>query len=269
VRKFLLILLVALFWTDLFATDNFHVGARSAGMANAGVFLRDIWSSHHNQAGLAYLTKPSLGFYFEQRFAQKELSMTSVAGALPLFNGTAGINLAYWGYEKFNTSKFGFSFSKQLGTVFSAGIQLDYFNTYLAEDVGNKGTVLAEAGLLAQPVPNFFIGAHIYNPTRARLADYNDERLPTILRFGMGYNFADKLLIGLETEKNITEKAIFKTGLEYKYLEKLYLRAGISTNPIISSFGIGYKLKDLAVDLAFSRHDILGLIPHFSVNYSF
>lgn len=251
------------------AIENDPVGARSAGMANASVVLNDIWSAHHNQAGMAFFEKPVAGFYFERRFSQKELSLASVAGAYPVFNGVLGFNLTYWGYENFNTTKFAVSFSKKLGERFSAGIQFDYLNTYLSEEYGNKGSVIAEAGIRAEPIDNLFIGAHIYNPTRAKLAEYDDERLPTIMRLGIGYRFSEQVLITLETEKNINEKIVFKTGLEYKYMEKLFLRVGVATDPVINTFGLGYAINNIIVDLAFSRHPDLGYIPHFSVNYSF
>ncbi len=267
--KYLFLTFLVVLISNCYATDNWPVGARSAGMANASVVLNDIWSAHHNQAGLAFFENPQLGLYFERRFAQKELSLASVAGAYPVWNGVIGFNLTYWGYEKYNTSKIAVSFSKKLGERFAAGLQFDYFNTYLSEEYGNKGSVIAEAGIRAEPLDNLIIGAHIYNPTRAKLAEYDDERLPTILRIGMGYIFSDNVLINVETEKHIDEKIVFRTGIEYKYMEKLFLRIGIANNPVLSTFGLGYMLNNITVDLAFSRHPDLGHIPHFSVNYKF
>lgn len=269
VFKYIIVIFLAGIFSRSLAVENYPVGARSAGMANASVVLNDIWSAYHNQAGMAFFENPVVGFYFERRFSQKELSLASVAGAYPVLNGVIGLNLTYWGYENFSTSKFAVSFSKKLGERFSAGMQFDYVNTYLSEEYGNKGSVIAEAGIRAEPIDNLFIGAHIYNPTRAKLAYYDDERLPTIMRLGMGYRFSEQVLINLETEKNINEKIVFKTGLEYKYMEKLFLRIGVASDPVISTFGLGYAMNNIIVDLAFSRHPDLGQIPHFSVNYSF
>ncbi|NOZ46139.1 MAG: hypothetical protein GXO79_05080 [Chlorobi bacterium] len=250
-------------------TENFPTGARSAGMANASVVLKDIWSVQHNQAGLAYIKTPELGLYYENRFQIKELSLTSLVFAYPVINGVFGLNLTHWGYSKFNTTKVGLSFAKSFSKTFSAGIQLDYFNTYFTEEYGNRGSVVVEAGIRAEPVENLIIGAHIYNPTRAKLAIYDDERLPTILRLGIGYRFSDNVLMTIETQKGLVEKIVFKTGIEYFFANKLYLRAGIASEPVSNTFGIGYVLKNLNIDLAFSRHQVFGLGPHFSVNYSF
>lgn len=254
---------------QLLAIENYPVGARSAGMANASVILNDVWSIHHNQAGLAFLQRPVAGFFFENRFAIQELSLTSFALGYPVWNGVAGFNLTYWGFEKFNTTKFGIAFSKKLGDKISAGIQLDYFNTYLSEEYGNKGSLLAELGIRVEPISNFIIAAHFYNLTRVKFIDYNDERLPTIFRLGMGYNFSDKLLVSLENEKNLTDEMIIKIGFEYKFDERFYIRAGIASEPILNTFGFGYLFKNLSINMAFSRHQILGLIPHFSVDYKF
>jgi len=238
-------------------------------MAGSSVILSDVWSVHHNQAGLAFLNRPVVGLYFENRFLIEELSLTSLAAAYPVWNGVAGFNLTYWGFENFNTTKIGVSFSKKLSDKLSIGAQLDYFNTYLSEEYGNKGSLIAELGILAEPVSNLFIGAHIYNPTRTKIAEYDDERLPTILRTGLGYKFNDQLIVSIETEKDLVNPIIFKTGAEYKFADKFYLRAGISTDPVYSTFGFKYLLKNLSIDLAFSMHQVLGLAPHFSVDYSF
>ena len=268
--KILLYIVVGLFVQTSFAgTDNNPVGARAAGMANSAVVLKDIWSVNHNQAGVAYLTKPTVGLYFENRFLIQELSLASLAVAYPIANGVMSLNLTHWGFSNFNTTKIGFAFSKKFGEKISGGLQLDYFNTFLSAEYGNRGAVVAEVGILAEPIDNLLIGAHVYNPTRAKIASYNDERLPTILNIGVGYHFSKNILLSIETEKNLIEPIIFKSGIEYMYLDKFFLRAGISTNPIFNTFGFGYIFKTVKVDLAFSRHQVLGLIPHFSVNYSF
>ena len=72
-----------------------------------------------------------------------------------------------------------------------------------------------------------------------------------------------------ETEKDLNNPIIFKTGAEYQFAEKFYMRAGVSSDPVYSTFGFKYLLRDLSIDLAFSIHQVLGLAPHFSVDYTF
>ena len=76
---------------------------------------------------------------------------------------------------------------------------------------------------MTEAVENLYVGAHMYNPTRSKIADYDDERIPTIMRIGLGYNFADKVFLSVETEKDLVNKAIFKAGIEYDFLKHIYL----------------------------------------------
>jgi hypothetical protein len=267
-KKLLLLSLFVSYFTFCFAgSDNFPIGARSAGIANTSVTLFDIWSVHHNQAGLGFVTKAGAGAYYENRFLVKELSLKGGVIAYPIKAGTFGVSVSSFGYANYSESKFGLAFGKAFGEKFSAGIQLDYLTTHIGENYGKHGAVAGEIGIQAKPLKNLTIGAHLFNPTRAKLADYSNERTPTIIRLGLDYKFSDKVFVAVETEKDIDHKPVFKAGLEYTPSEVLYLRAGISTNPSLSSFGFGLKLKQFRLDFASSFHSVLGYTPQVGVMY--
>jgi len=137
----------------------------------------------------------------------------------------------------------------------------------LGEGYGRKDMLVAEIGMLSKPLKNLTLGVHIYNPTRTKIAAYNNEHTPTIFRFGGNYVFSDKVLLAAETEKDIAHKALFKTGLEYQLLKALYLRAGISTNPVLSSFGFGLRLKNLQADLSSNYNQVLGFSQQLGLTY--
>jgi hypothetical protein len=249
--------------------ENWPTGARSSGMGNAAITLKDVWASSNNQGALGFLDKKAVGFHFENRFAVSEYSMKAFSGVLPVKSGTFGISLNHFGYSKYSETKIGLGFGKKLSEKFSFGIQIDYLNTYISNLYGNKGVFTAELGFLAEPVENLFIGGHIYNPTKSTIAEYNGEKIPTVMKLGMGYNFNDKVYFSIETEKDLMYNPVFKSGIEFYLAENFLLRAGISTNPTQNSFGIGYILKKFKIDFAFTTHRELGLSPHFSINYNF
>lgn len=250
-------------------SENWPTGARSSGMGNAAVTLKDLWASTNNQGALGFLEKKAIGFHYENRFAVSEFSLKSFSGIMPVKAGTFALSVNHFGYSKYSETKIGFGFGKKLSEKFSFGIQIDYLNTYISNLYGNKGTIAAELGFLAEPFENFFIGGHIFNPTKSEIADYNSEKIPTVMKLGMGYNFDDKVYLSIETEKDLMYNPVFKSGLEFYLVENLLLRAGISTNPTQNTFGIGYILKNFRVDFAFSTHRDLGMSPHFSLCYNF
>ncbi|HNK42135.1 MAG TPA: hypothetical protein PL002_13190, partial [Flavobacteriales bacterium] len=67
------------------------VGARFAGMGNAGLTLVDLWSVSANQAGLAGINTVTAGVYAENRFLLKDLNFFGAAVAIPTKGGTFGL----------------------------------------------------------------------------------------------------------------------------------------------------------------------------------
>lgn len=248
---------------------NYPAGARSAALSNASVTLYDTWGTFNNQAGLAYLTLPTVSFYFENRFLVKEFSMQAGTFALPTKTGTIAACYRYFGYSRYYEAKFGLAYSRKFTEHFAVGVQVDYLQTHMAEGYGNYNAVSAEIGLLARPVKNLTVGFHLYNPTKVKQNAPFEESVPTIARLGFSYSFDNKAILLLETEKDLRQDLVYKGGLEVKAMEKLYLRGGFSSGYEQYSFGLGYKFRKLIVDMAFTRHYYLGFTPHISLSYEF
>jgi hypothetical protein len=265
----LIILLLSLIQKAYSGNDNSPTGARSAGMCKSSVTLSDSWSINNNQAGLGYLKHATIGISYEDRFLLPELSVKGLSLAFPTKSGVFGFGLSYFGYSKYNETKTVLGYSLMLGKNFSLGIGLDVLSTRIAEQYGSKGTMAGEIGIRTQPIKNLYIAAHVFNPTHAKLVSYNNERIPTILKFGIAYHFSQKVLLSTEAEKDLIAKIIYKAGVEYHILNKIYLRTGISSNPLQNSFGLGYDSGKLKMDIAFVTHQALGITPHISVNYEF
>ena len=246
--------------------DNYPLGARSAGMASSSVMLTDVWASVNNQAALGYLEKPAAAMYYENRLNVKALALQAGVFALPVKSTVIAVNYRYFGFSKYNEFKFGLAVGKRLSEKFAMGVQMDYFQTYFADDYGTFGVLSGEIGLLYEPVENLTVGAHLFNVSQSKQkANYN-ERIPTIMRFGAGYNIQNKAIVSVETEKDLRMDAVFKAGLEYSPAEDLFLRFGVSNGNIYQyAFGVGYGWKYFTIDVAFSHHKFFGYSPHISL----
>lgn len=268
-KIYLIIVSILTISTSKAWNENNPIGSRSSGMGNASVSFGDVWSAHHNQAGLGFVRDISAGAYYENRFLLKEISVKGGVLALPIKAGTFGLTISNFGYSVYNENKYSLSFAKTFGDKLSFGIALDYLTTKIAEGYGSRGVLAGEFGIQAKPLKGLTIGAHIFNPTRSKIADYNDERLPTIIRFGGDYNFSNKVTVAVETEKDIAQKAIFKAGIEYKPIKELYLRVGVGTNPTLTSFGFGINLNNFKIDVSGNYHQTLGISPQLGLTYIF
>ena len=256
------------YWTTFCyaGNDNPPLGARSSGMATASVVFTDIWASTNNQAGLGYIERPTAAVYYENRLNVKSLSLQAGAFAIPVQSTVIGFNYRYFGFSKYNESKFGLAVGKRLGEKFALGVQIDYFHTHFAGDYGNYGLLCGEIGLLCEPVEHLTVGAHLFNVTKSKQKVNLDEQAPVIMRFGAGYTIQEKATISIETEKNLKMDAIFKWGLEYSPISDLFLRCGMSTGNLYQySFGVGYGWKLMTVDISFSHHKFFGYSPHISL----
>lgn len=249
------------------ANDNFPFGGRQAGMGNAAVSLYDFWGISHNQAGMARQQNPGAGFYFENRFLAREMSLGAGAFLMPAASGVLGLSLSYFGYSRYNESKIGIAYARSFSDRLSAGIQLNYLYTSIGEGYGSAGNFAVEMGVIYEILPDLHVGTHIFNPTKARISSdegYVDEYIPTILRFGFSYTFSERVLLSLETEKDIERDPVFKAGLEYQLADGFYVRAGVGTNPTSNAFGFGLHTGRFRIDLSSSFHHVLGYSPQAS-----
>ncbi len=243
-------------------------GARSAGVSNASVTYKDNWSQYSNQAGIANIEEISIGAGFQNAYFIEELSTNALAFAIPTNSGVFGVNYSYFGYPKFNQNKFGLAFGKKLGKRISAGIQINYLFTHIEGEYGSQGMATGEIGIITEPIDDFFLAAHVSNFWRSKYSGTDEIYLPMLFKLGASYLLYETALLSVEIEKDLEFPVIFKSGLEFNLSNTFFLRFGIASNPMVFSFGFGYKLKPFNVDLAFSKHPLLGYSPAITLEYS-
>jgi len=269
--KPLLFILFFGFSTQMLYGQNTHInlGARSSAMGHTGVASSDFWSVNNNQAGLAFIKKSGVGFYYQNLYLMKDLNFNQASAILKTYRGGFGLNVSYYGYGEYNEKKIGFAYGMQLGKRLSIGAQLDYLHTYIAQEYGAKGLITFELGMMAKITEELTLGAHVFNPIRAKFAEYNDERIPTILSLGLNWNLDEDFTAAIEAESDMKNPLILKAGLEYNIMDLMYARIGVSNNPNIFSFGVGLHLGGFKLDFSSSMHQVLGYSPQFSAIYIF
>ena len=241
-----------------------NAGARGLAMGDASVTFRDINSIFSNQAGLGFLTELSGTVFGESRFLVPEIKLIHGGFAYPTPSGTFGINLSYYGYDQYNEQKIGIAYARKLLDELTIGAQIDYISTRIQE-YGNSSNFTFELGVQAQLLEVFRIGAHVFSPVRIKITE--EDIIPTIIKIGAAWEGSEKVLISAEVEKDIDFPVSFKAGLEYLVVDQLALRAGVSTEPVQNSFGIGLYLGGLRIDLATAYHQVLGFTPSIGISF--
>ncbi len=254
----------------LYAQDQLPMGARSAGLSHASVCLDDIYASFNNQAGLGFLKEIEAAIIYENRYISAEINKIGAAVAIPVTKiGTFGVNFQRFGYTQMNENKMGVAYSRAFGEKFSLGVQFNFMWLHIGDVYGTRYTGTGEISLLARPMKNWWIGAHVYNLTRSPLADYQRERLNTIFKIGTAYHLKEKLLLAAEMEASLDFTPTFRFGVEYKPISLLFIRAGLNVYPMSPSLGAGILIKKFQLDFASRWQPVLGFTPQISMRYGF
>lgn len=269
-RKHLLCIFILAFAFHFSYSQYEAIGARSSAMGDASVPFIDTWSVFNNPAALGFTTKIQLGLSYKNNFLLKELSQYSLAFSLPVKKvGVFGIAIDRFGYSEFSQNKFGLSYSRKFGKIFSLGVQMNLHYIHIGDIYGNKFTASGSISFLIKPMKNWVIGGNVYNITATPISIDARDRINTIFRLASSYTVADKLLISIEGEASLQYDPTFKAGFEYKPIELLAIRAGINTYPMSPTFGFGINYKKVLFDFAGKWHPVLGFSPIVSLSYSF
>lgn len=245
------------------------IGARHLAIGNASVTYQDVFATNYNQAGLGFLETISFGASTELRYMNTGIYNSQLAVAIPIKKiGTFAYACNFFGDKNYNEIRTGIAYGKAFGKKVSIGVRFDYMRASIAT-LGSKNAFSFDFGVQYQALPNLVIGAHVANPSRFKVdaLKYN-ERFATIMQIGARYTAFKKVNVSAEFEKDLEHKPNFKFGVEYNPISILYLRAGINTQALQASFGVGFQTKGLQIDIASMYHPQLGFSPAISLIYN-
>ena len=256
-------------------------GARALALGNASATLGgEVWAVANNAAGLGSLIQPMAGVYLENRYLIPSLNVVAAALALPLgaleptagalptrpTHGVLGLEAQRFGGLLYNEIRLGVAYGYRLGVV-SVGGRLDLLQVSL-QDLGSRRTAVGSLGGQAEVLPQrLSFGVYLYNITQAKLLDYQDERVPTVLRAGLAYHPTKQVLLLAEAEKEVEHAAGLKAGLEYLPAPAVAVRLGYSSLSQQTTGGVGVWAGTFRFDYAAGWHSALGLSQYFSASW--
>ena len=267
-RQLIFLLVTFVAGSSAIAQISDNAGGRSTALAGAYTAMCDGWSAFHNQAGLNGIERLAAGVYYENRFGLSALSDKGFFIAGKLGRGTIAGSYHSFGYSEFSASKTGMAYAMGLGEKFDVGVQLNFYQTRIGENYGRSAALSAEGGFLYRLNSKLTIGAHLSNPSRAKLSEYLDERVAGAMRLGATYKLSKKVMLTSEVYKSTLHDPAVRAGLEYKIAESIVVRGGFASNPGSYTFGFGWKLNSWMLDMAAGYHPILGFNPHISLTFS-
>lgn len=266
--KLLVVTITIIYHTDVRAQRYAETsGGRSDAMAGTSVAFSDAFSVLNNQAGMPWLSAPSIGVSAHNYYSILGINKLSLAFTIPVNAGALGICSRYTGYDIFSDTKFGAAYGLRLAEELSIGLQISWRRRHF-EGYGSDNAVGIEGGMQYLLSEQVMMGIHIWD-----LIGFNPgeggQTVSTGARFGTAWQANKKILLTAETDIDIYHPMIIRIGMEYQPRDHFFLRTGISSPQPSITVGAGYRLKNLDISFAASNHWYLGFSPTLSLQYDF
>ncbi|MEN3013261.1 MAG: PorV/PorQ family protein [Endomicrobiia bacterium] len=178
------------------------------------------------------------------------------------------INIQHQGY--FDDRQIGviLSYGKEVVEHINVGTSLKYITRKL--DIHSDTMVSLDVSVLViginSKLPFLNFAAGIKNLISASMN--TEDKLPLIFKIGGSYRFLrEKLIVGVDLEKNVNSEFKWMVGIDYWILTFLALRLGFEGLSYLkeTTAGLGFKYRDYSVDYSFGYHE-LGFSHRISAN---
>jgi hypothetical protein len=240
----------------------FTAGAGETGMSYSCAMKPGFWSAFHNQATLPFYNSLSFGVNYENRFNISELGTRTAGLIVPAGKACLAALYSHFGYSDFRRQTAGLACGLKFSEKISGGIQIDYLAEKASGEDYKWQSLTFEAGIFIIPSEKIYIGIHLYNPVPNSL---RRSFLPASIRAGAGIYLSKVLFAGAEVQMITRRVPVVRMGLEYETLKNFWFRGGFSSENTSFSFGIGYLVKFVQIDLGFATHEKLGVTSSASL----
>ncbi len=243
-----------------------YVGPNHQAMGFTGVALQGIYSLTANPAGLVGMERPTVSLNYQYHFLSTDITTQSALAALPTRLGVFGITALRYGLKgAYDEGKLGFTFARSLGPQFAMGMSLAYHQLYVPNYL-SVSSLSVDLGVQYRLEQGMVIGFQYTNIGRA---DYGQDlygTIPTAIRLGASCPLST-VLVSADVSYGFAYRLNGHVGIEYNVGERLYLRGGLSANPLQQHVGFGIHWDHFRFDVATTFHPRLGTSPQIGLSY--
>ena len=180
-------------------------------------------------------------------------------------NGGFAVDVQQNGLEAYREQRFAASYSRRLSDKLYLGVEGQYLRLN-QQEYGAANGVSAGLSLLANPIPDIWLGGNIQNPFGIELAG---ATLPARLEIGGAWQYRNVMLLSVEVDKDLDREAQLRVGLEYAPIQLVRVRLGMRSEPARPAFGLGLYLPNgLSLNIGADWHNTLGISSGFMVAWT-
>ena len=243
-----------------------------SGVAPAGadVVFTERWLAFSNPAILSREERVAVSVGYENRYFAAELSDEYLSVAVPTKYFNVGASFNFFGYANYHEIMAALTMARRFGIV-AMGVEFDYFNMFLPDEVGYRHAFTAQVGLQVDVTEQCVLGFRMFNPSFTQI-DYNDvaRRLPVMMHVGCNYTFIDDLDVLIEVGYVLNQGVDWAVGMEYRIMPELLVRAGArGADYVISSLGVGIGFAGFRFDLMAEADFRIGMSLLSNLSYRF
>ncbi len=267
-----IILLSFLVLTTVYLTAQTLRRPVAAGYTGLGAYSLnqvDVFSFTANQASLAQLKNSAAGVYGERKFLLSELNNYTAALGFTTNSGNFGLKVNYSGFADYNETELGLAYGRKLGSKIDIGAQINYNAIRITAGYGNASAISFELGTILHVTDKLNTGLYINSPVGGKFGKEQQEKLSSVYGFGIGYEASEKFFISAEIEKEEEQPVNVNAGFQYKFIQQLLVRAGVSSATSAAWLGVGLIIKSFRVDVTTSYHPQLGITPGVLMLFNF
>lgn len=255
---FLLFLVVSVYPVDFARAPS----ARSVGMG----YCVATQSALFNPALLSFSTRREISVNYYSSFMMKELSSFSLLFKYSVPVVDMGLYVSSFGSGLYRENFIMCMGSKRIKKQWTLGASLSYRMLRIVEWERAPSFLAADIGIMYTPSKEVCIGFSCVNiPLMNTLLKMNRYSI----RAGLSWQLLSSVLLTADVENTVKTPISGNLGVEYTLFDTFNVRAGICTDPLVPSVGIGYTYALFTLDGALAYHSVLGVSTGITLKASF
>ena len=269
-KKIIFILILNFLYLSRVSAQVQEILPSGIAPAGADVVFTERWLAFANPATLSREESVMASVGYENRYFSEELSDEYLSLAIPSKFFNVGVAFNFFGYADYHEMMAAVTVARRFG-VAAVGIEFDYFNMFLPDEVGYRHAFTAQVGLQLDVTDRCVVGFRMFNPSFSRI-DYNDvaRRLPVMMHVGCNYRFVDDLDLLVEVGYVLDRGVDWAVGMEYRLMPELLVRAGArGCDYVIPSLGVGVCFAGFRFDLTAEADFRIGTSLLSNLSYKF
>jgi hypothetical protein len=266
-KKQILMIMMLQFSIIVCLGQNF--GARLTAMGMNSAAVTDEWNLTGNPAGITAIRSPTLSLNYMKYLTVADLSRQAIALTLPIGYAALGFYLDRYGITQYNEINTGAAFAKKFGDKFSLALRINYHQIKISNYGATTGFSV-DVGAIYRMNEQLTIGLYINNPTLQKYTSrFIQTTIPTAIYTGISYHISDKVLLATTISKYIGLSFDTGFGIDYKLIQLLSLRAGLTIKPFKQYAGFGLSYNKLIIDVTIESDPFISYKPQFGISYAF